>query len=458
MESDGNTQKIIPESLLSVSKDGRYVQQCQELLLKAISFLFERKEAIAATSEERKLELQQGRKQATLVISCVLYVLVSATTGRTLGMEALGLDFTTNNNNGTTQAQGQGMVVSRRRRFVLMCFSILSAAVGSLVWEYKSTSNSTLEHKEDVDPDRSRGMQRRLIHERLRRQMLERAANLNGTSTVIAGNDSNQPSQQQTRDGADNSTISRQATSPWIGRVVKTFRQLFKLVFEVYSNSDGPHNLVENTDNDNEENSRSTAQSMALWLVRLHLAHFLLTGKYPTLVHRFLGLKPRRETSTTGDTTATTTSILDQPSTSRAIAVILLLQASTSLVQSTSHWLAEQVAKWLEARAHRRSIDQRKTEQLTKAQLRNKLDSIFNNNKKVASTRNSRSSNKDTKMLCTICRLERKHPAAPSSCGHVLCWNCLIQWVSTVRPECPICRAPCTAKDVLPLHNYEPSL
>ncbi len=199
---------------------------------------------------------------------------------------------------------------------------------------------------------------------------------------------------------------------------------------------------------------------MALWLVRLHLAHFLLTGKYPTLLHRFLGLKLRREAVTVGDNTTTTTTIIDRPSTSRAIAVMLLLQASTSLVQNTSYWCAEQVAKFLEARARRRSIDQRKTERLSKAQLRNKLDSVFNNKNSAigSSMEKSRNRSRDTKILCTICRLERKHPAAPSSCGHVLCWNCLIQWVSTVRPECPICRAPCTAKDVLPLHNYEPSL
>jgi peroxin-10 len=51
--------------------------------------------------------------------------------------------------------------------------------------------------------------------------------------------------------------------------------------------------------------------------------------------------------------------------------------------------------------------------------------------------------------------MDRHHPAAPSSCGHVFCWNCLMQWVSTVRPQCPLCRAPCRPQDVLPLYNYE---
>ena len=231
-------------------------------------------------------------------------------------------------------------------------------------------------------------------------------------------------------------------------------------IFQIYSESDGPHNIIQETNNENENDSRSTSYAIALWIVRLHLAHFLLTGKYPTLVHRLLGLEPRREKSMNSTTNSTKprTTILDRPNTNRAVAVIILLQASATLVRSTSNWFAEKVATFLESRAsaRRKTIGQKKTAQLTDAQLRKKLDKVFDN-RTVDSLRDKRG-DKDTAILCAICRMERKHPAAPSSCGHVLCWNCLIQWVSTVRPECPICRAPCTAKDVLPLYNYDPIL
>lgn len=258
------------------------------------------------------------------------------------------------------------------------------------------------------------------------------------------------------------------------------FRQLSKFIYGVYSISDGPHDLVQpmtNETDDSDGNSRSTSHSMALWIVRLHLAHFLLTGKYPTLMHRFLGLQHGRESSGKVATSGTepATAILDRPTTNRVIALFILLQASTSLVQSTSNWLAKKVAKYLEARAsaRRRLRRQQSNAPLTKAQLRNKLDRFFGNDvskdqeqhKNAAkasldfsTNTTSKRASKETSVLCTICRLERKHPAAPSSCGHVCCWNCLIQWVSTVRPECPICRAPCSAKDILPLHNYEPVL
>ena len=204
----------------------------------------------------------------------------------------------------------------------------------------------------------------------------------------------------------------------------------------------------------------------------MHLSHFLLTGKYPTLIHRILGLKPRRE-KTRIDTTSKTKqriTVLDRPTTNRAIAILILLQVSTSVVRSASNWFVGKVANYLEACAseHRSNRNPKNNAQLTKSQLRKNLDKIFENNSPefqethtkahVCSSMGGRSYRRDEKttILCTICRLERKHPAAPSSCGHVCCWNCLIQWVSTVRPECPVCRAPCSAKDVLPLYNYEP--
>lgn len=200
----------------------------------------------------------------------------------------------------------------------------------------------------------------------------------------------------------------------------------------------------------------------------MHLVHFLLTGKYPTLLHRIFGLKPRREKSII-DTTSKTKpriTVLDRPSTNRGIAIIILLQVVTSVVRNSSNWFAEKVAKYLEARASedRTSRNQKNNAQLTRARLRKNLDTIFGNTspefeeKHTVSegTVDSSKGDKKTTILCTICRLERKHPACPTSCGHVCCWNCLIQWVSTVRPECPICRAPCSPRDVLPLHNYEP--
>ena len=160
-------------------------------------------------------------------------------------------------------------------------------------------------------------------------------------------------------------------------------------------------------------------------------------------------------------------SILDRPNTNVVIAVLILLQASTSLIQNISNACAKAAAKYLEFRKSAGDQRSRTTEnkiQFTRAQLQDTLDKFLGNvsseenQRKEAPARKSQTRKGKIRVLCTICRLERTNPAVPSSCGHVLCWNCLIQWVSKVRPECPICRAPCSANDILPLYDYEPTL
>jgi len=210
---------------------------------------------------------------------------------------------------------------------------------------------------------------------------------------------------------------------------------------------------------------------VVLWIVRLHLAHFLLTGKFPSLLHRFLCLEPSHERVGRTNDEGLKSRILDRPTSNRAIAVLIILQASTSLVQTASNWVTKKIANCLEVGPSVFSRRKRKNAKFTEAQVREKLNNFFGNSQsKLQEIEKSNqgflqpSMGTDIKMnekkattLCTICRLERKNPAVPSSCGHVFCWDCLVQWVSRV-PECPICRAPCSAKDILPLYNYEPVL
>ena len=153
-----------------------------------------------------------------------------------------------------------------------------------------------------------------------------------------------------------------------------------------------PHNIVQQTNGENQNENRGKLYTIAFWLVRLNLAHFLLTGKYPTVVHRLLGLQPRREQSIVGTTSEPKTTILDRPNTHRIIASLILLQASLSLVKGTSNWLTGRIAKFLEARnvARQRRIDQTDNTQLTKAQLRKKLDNIFGNQPAEVSKVNKR--------------------------------------------------------------------
>mmetsp|Transcript_17752 Transcript_17752/g.21704 ORF Transcript_17752/g.21704 Transcript_17752/m.21704 type:complete len:127 (+) Transcript_17752:29-409(+) len=66
-------------------------------------------------------------------------------------------------------------------------------------------------------------------------------------------------------------------------------------------------------------------------------------------------------------------------------------------------------------------------------------------------------SDNQSTIQCAICMSSREHPAASTTCGHVFCWNCIQHWIATVRPECPLCRSPTKAQDVIALYNYTPS-
>jgi peroxin-10 len=43
---------------------------------------------------------------------------------------------------------------------------------------------------------------------------------------------------------------------------------------------------------------------------------------------------------------------------------------------------------------------------------------------------------------CSLC-LERRRDTTVTSCGHLFCWSCIYTWLDS-RPECPLCRHPCT--------------
>jgi peroxin-10 len=53
---------------------------------------------------------------------------------------------------------------------------------------------------------------------------------------------------------------------------------------------------------------------------------------------------------------------------------------------------------------------------------------------------------------CTLCLEPYKDPSV-TTCGHVFCWECVMDWVKE-KPECPLCRQSIAAQKVLPLRGY----
>jgi len=52
---------------------------------------------------------------------------------------------------------------------------------------------------------------------------------------------------------------------------------------------------------------------------------------------------------------------------------------------------------------------------------------------------------------CTLC-LEPMRDPSVTTCGHVFCWTCILEWVDE-KPECPLCRQSVLGQHVLPLRG-----
>ena len=209
---------------------------------------------------------------------------------------------------------------------------------------------------------------------------------------------------------------------------------------------------------------------------------------YPTLAHRLVGAEIRDEVVpiTTGSpfSNATGAIVANRP-TYKPIAAIILFQAIAALSQTTAeasievaHCIQVSFFRW---RRRRRVQQQRRHVQsggnptsdenefpLVAANseraeymdmIEDRVPGISSSKSDVMTEMHKSSAKRHIQSgqlghQCGICLNERVHPAAPSACGHVFCWDCVLHWVGNVRAECPLCRAPTRPQDIIPLYNY----
>jgi len=212
------------------------------------------------------------------------------------------------------------------------------------------------------------------------------------------------------------------------------------------------------------------------WLLRLHLALFYWDGMYPTVYHRLVGARirdgvpPSNPDVTLGPNAGVV--VANRP-TYKPIAVLILIQAMTALTQSTVEYSIEvvhtiQIAflRWRRQRSrnqhplvnHRVDAHEKSEREIYLDLVEEHVPSITSSKEEDHETKDSHirrfKESKSNTHPCGVCLNERVHPAASSVCGHVFCWNCILHWVSNIRPECPLCRAQTRPQDVLPLINY----
>ena len=176
---------LVAASLLSLSKDNRYIKQCQTLLLDALEPILGGFFNNTTTTSEAFL------KTGTWYTSYILYLylVVSKSGGRSLGMEATGLSFSTD----TKKKSKKTALIS------LLVMGLSSFFLDHYLPNASSTSNNN--NSESLVSSRVealRGTDRRAMHERMRQQMLRTRTTTQQHQTSPTTVNSLQQQQRQT--------------------------------------------------------------------------------------------------------------------------------------------------------------------------------------------------------------------------------------------------------------------
>lgn len=180
----------------------------------------------------------------------------------------------------------------------------------------------------------------------------------------------------------------------------------------------------------------------------VHLALFYYTGVYYTLTHRIAGVQYLLQTTPN-----------QRPMTYRVLGFLLMVRLTIEAVYSLTEWYrrtrppspaapvvtspqnsVEDAAPGLSGTQQEEEFAHEE-EKVFAAQVKAQESMLYENGV----------DNRPTGQ-CALCYDDRTHTTA-AACGHLFCWWCVAKAVR-VKPECPLCRAPCQPQELLRLHQF----
>ena len=369
----------IPETLLALAKDERYVRQCQHLLNQILP-----------------------GDSCLAGLSWLLYsLLVVRRTNKTLGMEFCGLSVADDADDASS-SPSTGNDSGNNRLWKLMALSAtLSMAIE---WYFRKAANDV---QDTAAADALRGRARHLFHQRQRQAMLQRGTTYTAQEPEAAVSAS-------TSDAEHSSGATAASRSFQLRTLLQKLKEILKSTLLDLSVStvaqEGPHRII---------TTGQGAESLSKWIVRLIMVRFLIKGNF--FSWNLFGIRLTKDHNNL---------LSNRPSLHRFIALLYLQQAATSGFLRVVHVMTQ---LWVQYRRGNLSATQ---------EMADAAEQLYSTS---------------DMMSCGICKLPRVHPAISSHCGHVFCWRCLYQWTSTVRQECPLCRAACRPQEILALYRYRPT-
>lgn len=414
MEED---KACIPDALLAVAKDRRYIDTLESLISRTLSpyFVTDNTDAVAAMQPEISL------------FSRALYAVILIKEGSSIGFGHLGLGYPQHS--------------ARSRVFAILytlSFYIIERA-GRNGWSELGkirspfSSSRQLGSMNAVQREQLRGEDRRRIYEEMRQRMLRGSTGTNndddGRVQAISARNGNVYNQEAV---TDESPITRIAL-----KILRGMSTAFKMKSPI------PHELGVNNTVGNEGDGQNISPQidrlvgLFKWLMRINVALFYANGKYPSILHRLCGLQIGR-----GD--MKNINIAAQRPAYNAIGVMIIGQGIVKLAQAIVEVSVDAWYSRMQSRSVR-SVSSKIEAMVPSYETSSKNEHLMAINTSLNAT-----------ATCGICMNERKHSAASKGCGHVFCWHCIQHWIATVRHECPFCRAPTRPQDVVLLYNYAP--